>query len=80
MAPEIIAGHDYKGTEVDMYSLGVILFAMRYACWPMKEARDSDPMFEFLANHDYKSFWYHHSRQTNTEASDELKDLIIGLL
>merc|ERR1712060_666077 len=42
MAPEIKEGKQYKGTQVDMFSIGVILFIIVQGIFPFKEARKEE--------------------------------------
>lgn len=39
MAPEIKEGKTYNGTQVDIFSFGVILFVVTHGIFPFKEAR-----------------------------------------
>lgn len=39
MAPEIKEGKNYGGTQVDIFSFGVILFVVTHGIFPFKEAR-----------------------------------------
>ena len=50
MAPEIIKGKQYKGKQVDMFSIGVILFIIVQGMFPFKEARKEDYFYKFLCN------------------------------
>ena len=42
MAPEIKLGQTYKGKQVDLFSLGVILFILVQGIFPFKEARKEE--------------------------------------
>ena len=42
MAPEIIEGKAYKGTSVDMFALGVVLFAMVTGVMPFDKRAHKD--------------------------------------
>jgi len=77
MAPEIKKGQKYKGTEIDIFSLGVVLFAMARGLFPFQEARSTD-------------YWYNLIRTGQTEAyfnkvdktnilSAEFRDLIVAM-
>lgn len=36
MPPEILKKGEYEGTAADMWSLGVVLYAMLHGCYPFK--------------------------------------------
>ena len=42
MAPEIISRREYAGPPVDVWALGVLLYAMLCGCFPFKGSCDSD--------------------------------------
>lgn len=48
MAPEIKTGKVYKGTEIDIFSLGVCLFAMVRGLFPFAEARRNDYWYNLI--------------------------------
>lgn len=48
MAPEIKEGKLYKGTQVDMFSFGVILFIIVHGIFPFKEARTEEYFYNLL--------------------------------
>ena len=48
MAPEIKIGKQYKGTQVDIFSLGVILFVLVQGTYPFNEAREEDRFYALL--------------------------------
>lgn len=48
MAPEIKEGKQYKGTEVDVFSIGVILFIIVQGIFPFKEARKEEYFYNLL--------------------------------
>jgi len=48
MAPEIIEGKKYKGSEVDIFSIAVILFALVNGLVPFRSAKLSDPNYNCL--------------------------------
>ena len=69
-APEIISGSSYDGAEVDMWSCGVILYAMLTASLPFED--ESMPsLFQMIEKAKYKLPFY---------LSAEVKDLINQLL
>ena len=48
MAPEIKKKLEYKGTEVDVFSLGVVVFSMVRGLWPFNEAKRTDIWYDKL--------------------------------
>jgi len=48
MAPEIKEGKTYKGTQVDLFSFGVILFIIVQGIFPFKEARPEEYFYNLL--------------------------------
>jgi serine/threonine protein kinase len=48
MAPEIKEGKQYKGTQVDLFSFGVILFILVHGIFPFKEARTEEYFYNLL--------------------------------
>lgn len=46
MAPEIKEYKQYKGKQVDMFSIGVILFIIVKGCFPFREARTTDYFYQ----------------------------------
>lgn len=50
MAPEIIEGRAYKGTSVDVFALGVTLFALVTGVMPFdkRASKDSDLLYNLL--------------------------------
>lgn len=52
-APEMIAGKRYNGTEVDIWSCGVILFAMVCGFLPFEDPNTSN-LYKKILNAEYK--------------------------
>jgi serine/threonine protein kinase len=48
MAPEIKEGKLYKGTQVDLFSFGVILFILVHGIFPFKEARPEEYFYNLI--------------------------------
>jgi len=48
MAPEIQAGLEYNGEDVDAFSLGVLLFCIVMNSFPFGRARKSDTYYRKL--------------------------------
>jgi serine/threonine protein kinase len=49
MAPEIKEGKTYKGTQVDLFSFGVLLFIIVQGIFPFKEARLEEYFYNLIA-------------------------------
>lgn len=60
MAPEIHAGAPYKGAEVDIFALGVILFQMVMGRPPFAEATDGDLLYKCIKFNRHNIFWRKH--------------------
>lgn len=76
-APEIVMEPSYT-ENVDVFSLGVVLFIMYAGCPPFKQVKRSDWWFDKLAREQYTTFWEAHER-TQTFSS-ALKKLLQGML
>jgi len=48
MAPEIKEGKQYKGSQVDVFSFGVILFILVHGIFPFKEARSEEYFYNLI--------------------------------
>jgi len=77
MAPEIKRGLIYDGRQIDIFSVGVVLFSLVRGLFPFGEARSSD-------------YWYNHLRQGQYDQyfsrldskgllSPEFKDLVTSI-
>lgn len=76
MAPEIKEGKTYKGTHVDLFSIGVILFIIVQGIFPFKEARKEEYFYNLLMTGQTDLYF----QKVNGEGlSAEFKDLILGL-
>ena len=76
MAPEIKEGKTYKGTQVDLFSLGVILFIIVQGIFPFKEARREEYFYGLLMNGRIDHYW---SKVNGGVLSQSFKDLVLGL-
>lgn len=52
-APEMIAGKKYKGSEVDIWSCGVVLFAMLSGYLPFEDSNTSK-LYKKILSADYQ--------------------------
>jgi len=80
IAPEILDGSLYRGSEADMWSIGVILFIMLIGHAPFLEARRGDYWFDKIITNDVDTFWLSHEANTNARISHSAKDLLIRML
>ena len=60
MAPEVLARDSYRGTAIDIYSLGVILFVLYLGNMPMEQASSDDKFFKCLSSNRTELFWQTH--------------------
>ena len=75
MAPEVTK-KNYVGTQVDIFSAGVILFIMYAGNPPFEKADPSDPYYQLIITKNFSIFWKAHSRKrTLNFFSDSFKDL-----
>ena len=76
MAPEIKEGKHYKGTEVDLFSLGVILFIIVQGIFPFKEARKEEYFYGLLLAGRLDTYF---TKVNGNNLSNGFKELILGL-
>lgn len=79
MAPEIWEGKTYKGTQVDLFALGVVLFAIVTGKFAFGVARENDLLYSKLKdgrNNVYWNYW----EVKDFSPSPAFKDLIQKLL
>ena len=69
-APEMIAGHRYQGSLVDIWSVGVILFALICGYLPFEDANTSN-LYKKILNGDFKI-----PRFVNDEPRDMMKCIL----
>lgn len=78
MPPEQLAKKAYSGKQADLFALGIVLFMMLTQCQPFEQAKVNDKYYRLIAGNKPQYFWKTFSRVT--ELSEELKDLITGML
>ena len=76
MAPEIKEGKQYKGTNVDMFSIGVILFIIVQGIFPFKEARKEEYFYNLILQGQTDTYF---QKVNGSGLSEEFKDLILQL-
>ena len=76
MAPEIKEGKVYKGTQVDLFSVGVILFIIVQGIFPFKEARKEEFFYNLILTGQIDTYF---QKVNGANLSMEFKDLILGL-
>merc|ERR1719389_1018662 len=76
MAPEIKEGMQYKGQNVDMFSIGVILFIIVQGIFPFKEARKEEYFYNLILQGKTDVYF---QKVNGTGLSEEFKDLILNL-
>jgi serine/threonine protein kinase len=76
MAPEIKEGKQYKGTNVDMFSIGVILFIIVQGIFPFKEARKEEYFYNLILQGKTDTYF---EKVNGSGLSEDFKDLILRL-
>jgi serine/threonine protein kinase len=81
MAPEIQEGRKYKGWQVDLFALGVMLFNM-YACESaFDKATRNDRLYKLFTQQRINEFWeIKEKTKKKGYFSPEFKDLVTNLL
>ena len=62
MAPEVLAKKPYQAHYADLFSLGVILFAMYAGHPPFDMAKSSDCYYSLIERNRIEDFWAKHSK------------------
>ena len=77
MAPEIKKGDVYDGKEVDIFSLGVVIYSLVRGLFPFGEAKSDDYWYNLIRQ---KRFDYYFSKvDAEGTLSEEFKDLITSM-
>ena len=77
MAPELHEKRVHNGSEVDVFSLGVILFSIVAGKFPFEKATRSNSLYKMIRTGQVNSFF---EKQNAAHFTDEFKDLIIRML
>ena len=84
MAPEIIQGNKYMGKTVDLFALGVILFAMRAGHYPFdRMATKDDLYYRYIVSGRIDLFWkamHNVNNYPDDHFSEDFKDLLVSML
>ena len=81
MAPEIHLKVPFNGQVVDMFSFGIVIFAMMTGRLPFRAATQDDPYYRYFCQRRLDKFWEAHSAHYEPGFfSDSFKDLISGML
>ncbi len=74
MAPELIEKRPYRGTSVDIFAAGVVLFAMMTGSMPFeKNATTDDYLYKYIASKKYEQFWEEWGK--TPEAAESWKEI-----
>lgn len=84
MAPELLEKRPYRGTCVDIFAAGVVLFIMVTGAWPFdRSAHHLDLLYRYIAKKDIKGFWEawystdDAQKSLDKILSEEFKDLVV---
>lgn len=76
MAPEIIEGRTYNGSEAEIFSLGVILCTIVTGSLPFLAAAKSDYFYSLLLTGQTDTFFKLLDQRSGLNLSAEFKDLL----
>lgn len=57
MAPEIKKGQVYNGKQIDVFSIGVLVFSIVRGLFPFAEARKSDYWYNLIRHEKYNQYF-----------------------
>ena len=58
--PEVHAGYEYRGIDVDLFATGIVVFCMVVGHMPFTKAAASDYLYSNFSTNKTKSFWRSH--------------------
>lgn len=80
IAPEILEMTPYDGFKVDLFSLGIILFAIVVGNFPFQMTKRKDKTFEMIRKKRFNDFWKEVEKFTQVTYTEALKDLFNSLV
>ena len=80
MPPELIQNQPYKGSKVDIFSSGIVLFLLPIAHPPFTKAINKDPLYSILIHNPQKYWEIYCKEHSITDISVEFKDLVQRML
>lgn len=79
MAPEVLAGEQYRGVEADLFSSAVILFIFLSQHPPFVRAEPTDRYYKRIADRNYSKFWKVYEDDEFSESFMDLFSQMISL-
>lgn len=81
MAPELHMKAPYKGAQVDIFALGIVLFQMIFGRPPFMQADDNDVLYRCIINNRSDLFWRKHIQHMADDIviSESFKDLMTSM-
>lgn len=73
MAPEIKRGEVYDGSQIDLFSIGVIVFIVVQGIFPFKEAKKGEHFYDMLLTGRFEEYW---NKVGGHHLSAEFKDVM----
>ena len=64
MAPEVHKNEAYQGSQIDIFSSGIILFTLVSGRFPFDgEATEGNKLFKYISKKQYDKFWNYHIKE-----------------
>jgi serine/threonine protein kinase len=89
MAPEVLEKRPYRGTSVDIFSAGVVLFTMITGSMPFEtSASIGDHLYQYIVSRNYQKYWEEWEKSADAKTfttsgknlRDDFKDLIVKMV